>query len=73
MFYFNILTIYSCSLYGAKVEDIDCGLTVGHVNGDLYYFTPTPSFPAIEPGEELVCTWHQKWWNVAISDFFPNW
>ena len=67
------LLSFHFSLYGAKVEDLDCGLTLVHVNGDLFYLYPTPEFPGLQPGSTISCTWHQRLWNIAISDFFPNW
>lgn len=61
------------SLYGVAEQKLDCGLRVVHVNGDLYYFTPSISMSDLQPGGQLVCNWHQKWWNTAKTDFFPNW
>ena len=60
-------------MYGAKEEELGCGLAIVHVEGDLYYFTPADMFTEIKPAELLACEWHQKWWNIAKSDFFPNW
>ena len=67
------MTCVYFSLYGVAEEILDCGLTTVHVNGDLYYFTPSLSMDDLKPGAEMSCTWHQKWWNIAKSDFFPNW
>ena len=58
------------SLYGLVEEELDCGLFLDHVNGDLYSlnFVNTPI-----PGHGVTCTHHQESSNVAKSDFFPNW
>ncbi|XP_052764645.1 uncharacterized protein LOC128206309 [Mya arenaria] len=67
--------IYFYSLYGAKDSELRCGLTVGHVNGGLFYIEPTPgSFPGIPAMQSLnPCTYNNKWWMVSRTDNMPNW
>ncbi|WAQ95735.1 HEX-like protein [Mya arenaria] len=63
------------SLYGAKASKLSCGLSIGHVNGGLFYIEPTPgSFPGIPAMQSLnPCIYNNKWWMVSRTDNMPNW
>jgi hexosaminidase len=62
------------SLYGVRVENLSCGLKVDEVNGGLFYFEPIPNeFKGIAIGEFIICTFFNKHWTVAKTDFFLNW
>ncbi|XP_052759864.1 uncharacterized protein LOC128202768 [Mya arenaria] len=69
--------IYFYSVYGVKIgERLKCGLTVGHVDGGLFYFEPTSgSFQAIPANnrQTLTCHYKQKYWMVSRTDNMPNW
>lgn len=53
-----------------KEDDLDCGLKLEYVSGDLYSLALIiDSYP----GHELICTLYQELWNVARTDFLPNW
>ncbi|XP_052788332.1 uncharacterized protein LOC128223112 [Mya arenaria] len=67
--------IYFYSLYGAKAEELSCGLTIGHVNGGLYYIEPTSdNFPGIPAGHSLdPCINKNRLWMVSRTDNLPNW
>ncbi|KAH3869272.1 hypothetical protein DPMN_032435 [Dreissena polymorpha] len=68
--------IYFYTLYGAKPgEKLTCGMTVGHVNGILYYFEPTSgdAFPGIPSNGTLRCVYKNWRWIVSRTDNMPNW
>lgn len=63
------------SMYGALSEEkLSCGMSVGHANIGLYYFTPTDSsFNGIAAGATIRCIYHNKLWTAARTDHLPNW
>ncbi|XP_045182279.2 beta-hexosaminidase-like [Mercenaria mercenaria] len=66
--------IYFYNLYGVKAEDLACGLRVEIINGGLFSFMPKHNgFTGIAPSTVLKCTFYNKYWTVAKTDFFLNW
>ncbi|MDD1794200.1 carbohydate-binding domain-containing protein [Enterovibrio sp. ZSDZ42] len=49
------------------------GLTVSHVNGDIFKIEPTDSFNALEPGKTLTIEFESEFWQIAKTDIMPNW
>jgi hexosaminidase len=48
-------------------------ITVGMVQGDLYYLEPSSGFVGIHPGEERVYDIVAKFWMISRTDFMPLW
>ncbi|PKF51949.1 family 20 glycosylhydrolase [Enterovibrio nigricans] len=49
------------------------GLTVTHVNGDIFKIEPTDSFKSLEPGQTLTIEFESEFWQIAKTDIMPNW
>ncbi|MDD1784242.1 carbohydate-binding domain-containing protein [Enterovibrio sp. ZSDZ35] len=49
------------------------GLTVSHVNGDIFKIEPTTAFQPLQPGQTLTIEFESEFWQVAKTDIMPNW
>ncbi|XP_005095957.2 beta-hexosaminidase [Aplysia californica] len=70
----SVHQIFVESMISQKSIQINYGLEISHINGELYSLTPTDAFgDALMPGEARVLKLHLKCCSIVVTDSIPNW